>query len=96
MSDKNRDIEAIKAFCRQFQQFCDSVTSEAQKLKNMAYYAEGSLRDQVGQRATQRVMEFSDELINIVDQGVEPVRELERKAIQMEEDMERIQGIMER
>lgn len=96
MGSKNRDIEAIKAFCRQFRQFCDSVTTEAKALKNMAYYAEGSLRDQVGQRATQRVVEFSDELIQIVDQGMEPVLELERKAVRMEEDMERIQGIMER
>lgn len=96
MSSKDRDIEAIKTFCKQFQQFCDSVTEDANKLKNMAYYAEGSLKDQVGRGVTQKVVEFSDELIQIVDQGMEPVRELERKAIQMEEDMERIQSELER
>lgn len=94
MADKQRNTEEIAKFCQQFRQFCDDVTAEARALKGMAGSAEGSLKDEVGQRAIRKVEQFSDELIQIVYQGEEPIRELERKNAQMEEDMDRISGMI--
>lgn len=94
MAGKQRETAEIAKFCQQFRQFCDDVTAEATALRGLAGSAAGSLKDEVGQRAINKVEEFSNELIQIVYQGEEPIRELERKNAQMEEDMDRISGMI--
>lgn len=96
MESKHRDTEEIEKFCQQFRQFCDKVIAEATALKGMAASAEGSLRDEVGQRAILKVEEFSNELIRIVYQGEGPVLDLEKKNLQMLDDMESISKKMGR
>lgn len=94
MDGKNRNTEDIAVFCQKFRVFCDEVTRNASDLKQLAGTAGGALRDEVGQKAVRKVEEFSDELIRIATQGIEPIQELEKKNIQMEEKMSQISGMI--
>ncbi len=92
MDGKNRNTEEIAAFCRKYDVYCENVRSQAKQLMMVAQAAESGLRDEVGREAIQRVYEFCNEVINIVYQGEQPIRELERRNRQIEDDMEKLRG----
>lgn len=94
MSSMNRDLEAIALFCTQFRAFCEDVEKEANDIKLIAAAAEGSLRDEVGQKAVQNVQEFANEILSIVYMGEEPILELERKNQKKREDMEKVKSMV--
>ena len=62
-------------------------------MKLLASVAGGSLRDEVGQRAVQRVEEFADEIMSIVYIGEERILELEKKIQKENDDMEKVKGM---
>ena len=94
MFGKNRETEAISLFCKNFREFCEEVANEASDLKLLASAAGGSLRDEVGQKSVQRVEAFADEIMAIVYAGEEPIRELERRNKKLEDDMEKVKGMV--
>lgn len=94
MSEMNRDLDAIDLFCAQFREFCEEVEKEAKGLKLMASAAEGSLRDEVGQKAVKNVQVFADEILSIVYLGEQPIRELELRNQKKREDMEKVKGMI--
>ena len=83
--DKERDTEAIEAFYQKFLTFCDEVETKAVVLKNLASTSEGVMRDEMGQKAIPRVVEFANELIKIVQEGKEPIA-AKRKSNKEDED----------
>lgn len=94
MNGKNRNTEEIAAFCKSFREFCADIEKEANDLRLIASAAGGSLRDEVGQKAVQKVEEFASELITIVYRGEEPILELERRNQKMIDDMEEAKGLV--
>lgn len=94
MNGKNRETEAIELFCKNFREFCEEVENQANDLKLLASAAGGSLRDEVGQKAVQKVEEFADEILSIVYAGEEPIRELERKNKKIEDDMQKVKSMV--
>ena len=53
---------------------------------------ESGLRDEVGRKAIDYVYEFCDRLVDVVYQGEQPILELEKRNLQMQDEMEEIRG----
>lgn len=94
MYGKNRETDAIELFCKNFREFCEDVENQATDLKLIASAAEGSLRDEVGQKAVKKVEEFADEILAIVYLGEERILELEKKNKKIEDDMQKVKGMV--
>ncbi len=90
MLGKDRDTEAIQQFCNSYNTYCDNVRNAALQLKTVAQAAESGLRDEVGRKAIENVYEFCDQLMRIVDQGTQPILELQKRNMQMQDDMDEI------
>jgi len=90
MQNKNRDTEAIQAFCQKYNEYCENIKNAATQLKTIAQATEGELRDDVGKKTLERVYEFCDHLIDIVYLGEQPIQELEKRNTEMQDDMENI------
>lgn len=88
--DKERETEAIEAFYQKFLAFCDEVETKAIVLKNIASNSEGAMRDEMGQKAIPKVVEFADELIKIVQEGKEPIAAKRKSNKQDEDEMREI------
>lgn len=93
MQGKNRDTDAIMSFCKKYQEYAETVTTQAMQLKAIAGTAENSLRDDVGKESIRKVEEFCDEVMNAVYQGEQPVLELEKINRRDQDDMERLRGM---
>lgn len=92
MAGMNRDTMAIEQFCRKYENYCEEITAKCTQMKTIAQGAAGSLRDEVGQRAVEKVFEFCDKVIAIVYQGEQPIKELQLRNRRMQEDMEELRG----
>ena len=88
--DKERDTEAIDIFYQRFLEFCNEVETKAIILKNLASTAEGAMRDEMGQKAIPRIVEFADELIRIVQEGQEPISARKKSNKNDEDEMREI------
>lgn len=92
MLGKDRDTEAIQQFCNSYKEYCENVRNAATQLKMVAQAAESGLRDEVGRKAIDNVYEFCDRLMAVVYQGEQPILELEKRNLQMQDEMEEICG----
>lgn len=80
-----RDSEAMHQFVREWENYSQEISAIARNLQSCCSSAKGSLRDEVTGRLIDQIEQFAETLVRTVQQGDEPVRELERSAKTLDE-----------
>lgn len=88
--DKNRDTEEIEFFCAKFEDFSKAIWESASVLKSVVCEVEEALPDDLGTLATGRVREFADKIMQLAEQGQEPIRKLRRVNLEIEDEVKRM------
>lgn len=79
MPGKDRDYDDILKFCEEFKQYTEDCLENVSRIENCNIAAESALRDDIGKRNTQKVEEFCEKMREVLNEGEELVRVLERK-----------------
>lgn len=80
-----RDPAAMHQFVKDWENYSQEISAIARRLQGCCSAARGSLKDDVSGKMISQIEEFADMLVRTVQQGDEPIRELERSAKTLDE-----------
>ena len=90
MGDRvERDPKAMHAFVKQWDEYVNSIQSAVRDLEVCCSSARSVLKDAYTSKIIAKLEEYGPEILRAVQQGDEPVRELERSAKVLDELDER-------